>query len=133
MTDKSHLDFLDLAKGIGILLVVLGHGMFPNHFLIDSFHMPLFFILAGITFTPPSRQNVSNTKEWLSKKIERILVPYIFFAILSGVIGVAVGRVNPSSLFNSPLWFLQTLFCSLFVYYIVNILMSNRSIMLCVC
>ena len=33
MTDKSHLDFLDLAKGIGILLVVLGHGMFPNHFL----------------------------------------------------------------------------------------------------
>ena len=55
-------------------------------------------------------------------------MPYIFFAILSGVIEVAVGRVNPSSLFNSPLWFLQTLFCSLFVYYIVNILMSNRSI-----
>lgn len=55
MTNKSHLDFLDLAKGIGILLVVLGHGMFPNHFFIDSFHMPLFFILAGITFTPPQQ------------------------------------------------------------------------------
>lgn len=134
MTNKSHLDFLDLAKGIGILLVVLGHGMFPNHFLIDSFHMPLFFILAGITFTPPSRQNVSNTKEWLFKKIERILVPYIFFAILSGVIEVAVGRVNPSSPFNSPLWFLQTLFCSLLIYYIVNMFMSNRRInVMCVC
>lgn len=134
MTNKSHLDFLDLAKGIGILLVVLGHGMFPNHFLIDSFHMPLFFILAGITFTPPSRQNVSNTKEWLFKKIERILVPYIFFAILSGVIEVAVGRVNPSSPFNSPLWFLQTLFCSLLIYYIGNMFMSNRRInVMCVC
>ena len=50
MTNKSHLDFLDLAKGIGILLVVLGHGMFPNHFLIDSFHMPLFFFIERYLF-----------------------------------------------------------------------------------
>ena len=55
MGSKVHLEFLDLAKGLGILLVILGHGMFPNHFLIDSFHMPLFFILAGITFTPPQQ------------------------------------------------------------------------------
>ena len=53
MRSKVHFGFLDLAKGLGILMVILGHGMFPNHFLIDSFHMPLFFILAGITFTPP--------------------------------------------------------------------------------
>lgn len=62
------------------------------------------------------------------KKIERIFVPYIFFAIVSGVIEVVVGRVNPSSPFNSPLWFLQTLFCSLLIYYIVNMFMSNRRI-----
>lgn len=134
MTNKPHLDFLDLAKGIGILLVVLGHGMFPNHFLIDSFHMPMFFILSGITFPPPSRLNTSNTKEWLFKKIERIFVPYIFFAIVSGVIEVVVGRVNHSSPFNSPLWFLQTLFCSILIYYIVNMFMSNRRInVMCVC
>ena len=134
MANKPHLDFLDLAKGIGILLVVLGHGMFPNHFLIDSFHMPMFFILSGITFTPPNKLNTSNTKEWMLKKIERIFVPYIFFAIVSGVIEVAVGRVNPSSPFNSPLWFLQTLFCSLLIYYIANMFMSNRRInVMCVC
>lgn len=55
MRSKVHFGFLDLAKGLGILMVILGHGMFPNHFLIDSFHMPLFFILAGITFTPPQQ------------------------------------------------------------------------------
>lgn len=126
--NKVHLDYLDLAKGIGILTVVLGHGMFPNHFLIDSFHMPLFFILSGITFTHPNKLNTTSTKEWLLKKIERIFVPYLFFAIISSVIELVVGRINPSSPFNSPLWFLQTLFCSFSIYYCVNTYMSNRSI-----
>lgn len=66
---KYHLDSIDLAKGIGIMLVLLGHGMFPWHFLIASFHMPLFFILAGITFTPPyhiipRRQNAGCQGRW---------------------------------------------------------------------
>ena len=53
MTNKPHLDFLDLAKGIGILLVVFGHGMFPNHFLIDSFHMPMFLYYPALILPPP--------------------------------------------------------------------------------
>lgn len=32
MRSKVHFGFLDLAKGLGILMVILGHGMFPNHF-----------------------------------------------------------------------------------------------------
>ena len=44
---------LDIAKGLGILLVVLGHyinvNSFPNAF-IRSFHMPLFFIISGACF-----------------------------------------------------------------------------------
>lgn len=63
MKPKIHLDYLDLAKGIGIMTVILGHGMFPNHFLIDSFHMPLFFILTGLTFTPP---------QWLECQFQRM-------------------------------------------------------------
>ena len=56
---------LDAAKGVGIILVVIGHawrgldsaGMIgnPNLFriidtLIYNFHMPLFFLLSGMTF-----------------------------------------------------------------------------------
>lgn len=51
-TKKQHLEYLDLAKGIGILLVVIGHGSL-NNFGINVFHMPLFFVLSGMTFTPP--------------------------------------------------------------------------------
>lgn len=43
--------FIDIAKGIGIILVVLGHldtnGQISRE-VIYSFHMPLFFLLSGI-------------------------------------------------------------------------------------
>ena len=47
MEDKR-LDYLDIAKGIGILLVVLGHIYGNNnvfHVWIYSFHMPLFYFI----------------------------------------------------------------------------------------
>lgn len=41
----------DIMKGIGIILVVLGHvqqlDFYPLKTAIYTFHMPLFFILAG--------------------------------------------------------------------------------------
>lgn len=49
---NNRIDSIDLAKGIGIILVIIGHGIM-NNFAINVFHMPLFFFLAGLTFTPP--------------------------------------------------------------------------------
>ena len=43
---------IDVAKGIAIILVVLGHSIaeptVPLNKFILSFHMPLFFFLSGI-------------------------------------------------------------------------------------
>ena len=43
----------DIIKGIGIMLMVLGHtcGQ-PLYNWIYSFHMPLFFIVSGLFFSP---------------------------------------------------------------------------------
>ncbi len=41
---------LDAVKGIGILLMVLGHAYFiltTLHRFIYAFHMPLFFMISG--------------------------------------------------------------------------------------
>lgn len=48
---KKRLDWVDIAKGIAIILMVLGHevGNRSIYALIFSFHMPLFFILSGYT------------------------------------------------------------------------------------
>lgn len=49
MTNKLSTDHLWVARGIGIICVVLGH-LFHNEIktVVYTFHMPLFFILSGI-------------------------------------------------------------------------------------
>ena len=48
---KMRLEWVDISKGIGILLVIIGHCVYIGgsiHNWIFSFHMPLFFILSGM-------------------------------------------------------------------------------------
>lgn len=54
---QKRIAYLDIAKGIGILLVVLGHNYIKGSLpalgkLIFSFHMPFFFLLSGMFFKP---------------------------------------------------------------------------------
>lgn len=100
--DKNRLDWIDVAKGIGILLVIIGHCIFICHPLIDVFHMPLFFLIAGITF---------KYKSWdvfMISKINRIGIPYTFWMIVSSILSIIPHPY--SGPFNGPLWFLQTMF-----------------------
>lgn len=72
---------IDIAKGIGILLVIVGHtGGLPAdtyiHHFIYSFHMPLFFILGGFLFKS------SNIVTHVRKDAKRLLLPYVFSVFL---------------------------------------------------
>lgn len=45
---------IDIAKGIGVILVVFGHmNTYPSIIqkIIYSFHIPMFFLLAGLVFS----------------------------------------------------------------------------------
>lgn len=95
MTAKKRLLWLDMAKGLAILTVVLGHCMSDTtglHDIIYSFHMPLFFALAGYTMRPKPRKDVALGSA------RRLLVPY--FAVCA--ILLAFAFVPPSSI-NSNL------------------------------
>lgn len=58
---NKRLDWVDAAKGIGILLVVMAHVPIPDSFkqFIYSFHMPLFFLLSGMMFRSSSQPAMS--------------------------------------------------------------------------
>lgn len=111
MQQQKHLHWLDIAKGIGILLVIVGHCVFPNHLLIDSFHMPLFFVLAGLTF------KIKPISTFLLSKINRIGVPFIFWSIASALLALIPHPYTGP--FNGPLWFLQTIFVALIAAYLI--------------
>ena len=75
---SKRLDWIDIAKGIAIILVIVGHTVpnpSPLRHAIFSFHMPLFFILAGYTFRP------KPWRELLSGSVSRLLVPYVVLAL----------------------------------------------------
>lgn len=74
----KRLDWIDIAKGIAIILVIVGHTVpnpSPLRHAIFSFHMPVFFIFAGYTFRP------KPWRELLSGSVSRLLVPYVILAL----------------------------------------------------
>lgn len=83
VTEKRNkrLIYIDIAKGIGIVLMIIGHCGIDNHPYIKNiiycFHMPLFFIISGYFF------KVRENKECIKNIWNRLIKPYI---ITCGVI-----------------------------------------------
>lgn len=74
---KPRYQFVDIAKGIGIICVLYGHlTQNPVGRWMNSFHVPLFFFLCGFVF----RVNL-GPKTFLKKKIKSLLIPYIGLGI----------------------------------------------------
>lgn len=83
--DKSkRLSYIDMAKGIAIILVVAGHstlmGKGPLTF-ITSFHMPLFFIISGLLFYYKNTKS-EDFKSFARKRFFGMMVPYISFSVI---------------------------------------------------
>ena len=92
----QRIRFFDIAKGIAILAVVLGHSAIEANLFIPhrtaqvvvafcfSFHMPLFFILSGYFMHPEKRFR------WM-KESKQLLCTYVLTAlcVLAGVICMA--------------------------------------------
>ena len=72
---------IDILKGIGIILVVIGHSGCPEiiHDYIYSIHMPLFFIASGFFF---SETCIDNKKKYINRKINGIYIPYLKWSII---------------------------------------------------
>lgn len=69
---------LDIAKGIGIILVVLAHAEMPNAKYITQFHMPFFFFISGMLFS------TKDTPFWdyVKRKAKSLLYPFWFWNVL---------------------------------------------------
>lgn len=81
--------WIDISKGIAIIATVVGHVSLlewnPWKKLIFSFHMPLFFIVAGYTTKEVFDRGV------VKKCILRLLVPYLEIAVIMSLYFIAKG------------------------------------------
>ncbi len=127
MTRKERIDYLDIAKGIGILLVIIGHVEYvalPVRQYITSFHMPLFFLISGMLIRY-KQEELGTMKSFICRKCKGIMVPYVIFSmaylLIEGARVVIKGSTNWPAVLRlvyqsfclqgiSVLWFLPALF-----------------------
>ena len=117
--ENGRIDFIDIQKGIGILLVVFGHLISADSYIyriVFSFHMPLFFLLSGYCYTE-SLANWGGRKIW--GKFCKLLIPSwiyvnLFFAIQLGFSQYwGIVKENPLAyIVPENEWFLPTIFSS---------------------
>lgn len=67
----------DIMRGIGILLVVLGHAGFPFSGWIYLFHMPLFFLLSGWFYKPEHTVPLSGLLHSWKSKVLTLWLPFV--------------------------------------------------------
>lgn len=86
-SDTVRIKWVDRAKGIGIVLVVIGHILGDQHVLsllyqlIYAFHMPLFFVISG--YLQSSNAVRYRLYDSFINNSRQLLLPYYFFGFLS--------------------------------------------------
>ena len=86
ISEGRRIDWIDCVKGLGILLVYIGHCYIPtvNDF-IYSFHMPLFFIVSGFLWDNSKYQQMS-IRDFAEKKFKAYIIPYFKMSFICFVI-----------------------------------------------
>ena len=151
---KERIDYITFLQSFAVTLVMIGHSL-PNlngttakpdwamllyHF-VYTFHMPLFFVIAGFLLSYSFAKNSNTIKSFYSfikSKFVRIIVPYIGLGTLSyflkvfifnkfayrvqeaGIIPYLKSLMYPETNPNGYLWFLPTIFVILIICYFIG-------------
>lgn len=113
---KPRLEWIDLAKGFCMMLVVWSHVylLFKNEHLVSwsiynhmgfYFRMPLYFLLSGLFF-----KTYASPLAFLKKKTNNLLIPYLVFWLVLAI----------TPLKFSTIWFLGCLFWLSLIFYILQ-------------
>lgn len=147
MSGKTRIEFVDLAKGFCILLVVFYHITdfykleIPFGDFFKAFRLPLYFFLSGMFF-----KEYSGLWNFCKRKINKLLIPFLFWLLMSFVlayfvnafgvkmwtsflykpISVTLVGVLKGSYPNAPIWFLLCLFEVNILFYVCLKLCSSN-------
>lgn len=100
--EKNRIRHFDIAKGIGMLCVILGHlSVSGINMVVFTFHMPLFFIISGYFLKK------QDPKLIIHKKFRQLLIPYILTCLAIAGLSMAkdflLGRTD-ALVHNVLLW-----------------------------
>lgn len=88
---KDRIVWIDVAKAIAILAMIVGHVVeYGNEVrdLIFSFHMPMFFVLTGLTMKPVNSWR--DIGKQVKKDFMHIMLPCIIVEILNMLLSIVI-------------------------------------------
>lgn len=136
---KQRIDYIDVAKGLCMVLVVWQHthtyylDLQTGEFWMEAFRMPLFFLISGMFFKMYSCWN-----EFIRRKFNTLIFPFLFYYLLLSVLVPNLlalmgyeglrqeSKLGWASLFNcifeksysnNPIWFLIALIWMNLLFY----------------
>lgn len=151
ISNKKRIEYIDLAKGICIIMVVLFHlaKYYDSTLLINRFfkliRMPLYFFLSGFFF-----KTYEGFFDFLKRKSNKLLIPFVFWYLFTigfcllmyHVFGITLKYEsdfafrNMITAFwvkedfpNSPIWFLLCLFYVNLLFYLIYLISKNKLLM----
>lgn len=146
---KQRIEYIDLAKGICILLVVLLHVYGDTSGtairVMNLFRMPLYFVLSGLFF-----KSYGGLFPFIKKKTNKLLLPFAFFFLFVSIPSSAflewrfgTGEVGLGELLlgengklnlgiNGASWFLLCLFFVNVWFYVAQLLCRGNVVWLAV-
>lgn len=153
MMSQQRDAWVDHAKGIGIILVVYGHvlaGLLKTDIfaqpafhqlcfsIIYTFHMPLFFFLAGIYFENSFKKRGASIL--IANKVDTVIYPYLVWSVIQYSIQIFLSDHTNSKISydripqlilmsGAQFWFLYTLFFVFVVCSVIRRFFPVRSLM----
>lgn len=139
----NRIEWIDIAKGIGIILVIIGHTFCLGYiYPLYAFHMPLFFFLSGLLF----RDKREGFLSFFKSKTTAIIRPWFVILLISLFVCLAIPQwrnemtldkvisdlytANTNVFQNSSLWYLVCFYFVLLLFYFVNKIKINVIVLL---
>ena len=135
---NKRIQYFDIAKGILILMVVIGHiaETGPANQFVYTFHMPAFFIISGIMLRYSSALKKPLYKV-IYKKLYTLVIPLLFFELIGVIANILsfgfslnpVGYIYQTLILNfnnGPVWFIWALFRAEILFIILHRIIKNK-------
>ena len=95
--ENRRIEFIDLTKGLCIMLVVMMHvgGAFDGLAtgpVLSSFTMPLYFFVSGLFF-----KSYEGFGGFLARKVDKLLVPFLIFYLGAFLLMYGISKAVPGT------------------------------------
>lgn len=144
--ELDRIKWIDIAKGIGIISVLVGHACSALKPIIYAFHMPLFFVLTGYTIKKIDKKDIIQAT---IIDLKRLIAPCVIarliilfgncilkeesiYSELQKMISALLWGINSGDFWGIPvssigrMWFLPALFWTKFFYRLLALYFDEK-------